>query len=228
VRIATGLVRHHSAVWQAAREVVASGRLGPIVSAEAVFAASSVAVRGPANPIFDPDGAGGGILSWLGVHDLDALRWLTGEEVVEVSAMSAMVGVPGLRVENAISVAMRLSGGGIATMHDAYALPARGYRTWFALRGAAASLEMGADDSFAILSPDAEGRFLATERRQLPDPPAGGYGWGGRQAVVDLVAAIDEDREPAASGEGLLAALRVIDAAYASAREGRVIRVAHA
>lgn len=228
VRVAVGLNRRYAAAWRSARDAVAAGALGPIVSAEAVFAASSVAVRGPANPIFDPAGAGGGILSWLGVHDMDALLWLTGESVVEVSAMAARVGVPGLGVENAISVAMRLSGGGVATMHDAYALPARGYRTWFALRGAAASLEMGADESYSILAPDADGTFLAFERHHLPDPPAGGYGWGGRQAVIDLAAAIAEGRDPLASGDALLAALRVIDAAYASAREGRVVRVAGA
>ena len=125
------LNRRYSAIWRAAREAIGAGRIGPVIGAEAVFAASSVAVRGPGNPIFDPDGAGGGILSWLGVHDMDALLWLTGETVVEVSALAGRVGVPGLGVENAISVAMRLSGGGIATMHDSYALPGRGYWTWF-------------------------------------------------------------------------------------------------
>jgi len=225
VHVAVGLNRRHAAAWQHARTLVADGRLGPIVSAEAVFAASGVAVRGPANPIFDADGMGGGILSWLGVHDLDALLWLTGETVVEVSAMAARTGVPGLAVENAISVALRLSGGGIATMHDAYALPARGYRTWFALRGTEASLEIGMDGALTLLAPDPDGPFLTAERIERPDPPAGGYGWGGRRAIEDLADAIDESRDPLASGDHVLAALRVIDAAYRSAREGRVIPV---
>jgi len=226
VRVATGLVRRYAGAWRAARDLVATGRLGPLISAEAVFAASTVQVRGAENPIFDPLGAGGGILSWLGVHDVDALLWLSGEEAVEVSALAARVAVPGLGVENAISVAIRLSGGGIATVHDAYALPARGYRTWFALRGAAGSLEMGPGEGFSVLAPEPDGPFLATERHEHPDPVAGGYGEGGRRALLDLVAAIREGRDPAASGAGLLAALRVIDAAYRSVREGRVIRVA--
>ena len=96
VRAVTGLTRRYSPAARRARELVAAGRLGRLVSGEAVFATSSVAVRDPQNLLFDPIRSGGGILSWLGIHDLDSLLWLTGEPVVEVSAMSGRVGDPGL------------------------------------------------------------------------------------------------------------------------------------
>ena len=53
--------------------------LGTVISGAAFLVASTVAVRGPDNPIFDAVGAGGGILSWLGINDLDELPWHVGE-----------------------------------------------------------------------------------------------------------------------------------------------------
>ncbi len=53
--------------------------LGTVISGAAYFVACSVAVSGPDNPIFDAVGAGGSILSWLGIHDLDALPWHVGK-----------------------------------------------------------------------------------------------------------------------------------------------------
>ena len=49
------------------------------------------------NLIFDRELSGGGILHWLGVHDIDQLLWQTGDQIVEVQAMTANVGGRGDR-----------------------------------------------------------------------------------------------------------------------------------
>ena len=225
VRAVVGLTRRYAPAWRAARAQVAAGDLGTLITAHAVFAASTVAVRGPANPIFDPVTAGGGILSWLGIHDLDALPWLVGEPVVEVMAMIGRVGHPSLAVEDVASVSLRFSGGAIATLAHAYALPARGYRSSIALRGTDASTEVLGEDVLLTLTADPEGPFVKEQVTTYPNRPAPGYGSSGRDAVADLLAAIDEGREPIATGEHLVAALELLDAAYRSAREGRVVRM---
>ena len=99
-----------------------------------------------------PSQTGGGILSWLGIHDVDTLLWLTDEPVVEVSAMAASLGAPGLAVEDVISIALRFAGGAVGTVHLAYALPARGYRSRLALRGLDASLEFGLDEELVVVT----------------------------------------------------------------------------
>jgi UDP-N-acetyl-2-amino-2-deoxyglucuronate dehydrogenase len=224
IRTVVGLTRRYSPAARRARELIVAGRLGRLVSAEAVFAASSVQVRDPTNPLFDASLTGGGILSWLGIHDIDSLLWLSGEPIVEVSAMAGRLGAPGLGVEDVISVAIRFAGGAVGTVHHAYALPARGYRSRLALRGLDASVELGLDDELVTLTPAADG-FVEEERTTFDVPPAAGYGPAGRAAVRDLLDAIRDGRETQADGDALVRALEVIDAAYASARTGARVRL---
>lgn len=225
VRAVVGLTRRYSPATRAARSFIGEGLLGPLVSAEAVFVASSVRVRDPDNMLFDPRRSGGGVLRWLGVHDLDTLLWLTGEPVVEVSAMAGSVGLPRGSVEDVISVALRFSGGGIGTVHQAYALPARGYRTWLALRGLDASVELRGEEEIALLTAGGPGGALREEVRRFEVPPAGGYGASGRAAVQDLLGAIRDGRPTVVDGEALVAAHELVDAAYESARTGRRVRL---
>jgi predicted dehydrogenase len=224
VRVVVGLTRRYSPAHRAARELVAAGRLGRLISAEAVFSTSSVLVRDPHNALFDPTRSGGGILSWLGIHDVDSLLWLSGESVVEVSAMAGRVGHPGLEVEDVISVAMRFAGGAIGTVHHAYALPARGYRSGLALRGQDASVELGQGDELVVLTAGADGE-LREERLSFDVPTVPGYGATGRAAVGDLVDSIRDGHDTQAGGEVLVAALEVVDAAYESARTGSHVRL---
>lgn len=224
VRAVVGLTRRYSPAARFGRELVGSGRLGRLITAEAVFAASSVRVRDPSNPLFDAELSGGGILNWLGIHDLDCLLWLTGEPVVEVSAMTGRVGSPGLAVEDVVSVALRFAGGAVGTVHHAYALPARGYRSHLAVRGLDASIELGLDDELVLLTAGSNG-FVKEERTTFDVPPAPGYGASGRAAVRDLLDAIRDGYEPQANGDALVNALELIDAAYESARTGRHVSV---
>ena len=220
VRIVVGLTRRYSPAARAAREVVAAGRLGRIVAADAVFATSSVAIRGPGNPLFSRELSGGGILTWLGIHDVDTLLWVVGEPVVEVAAMVGAVGDPSIGVEDVSSVSLRFAGGAIATLHHAYALPARGYRPSLAVRGTDASVELGQGEDLVLVVAGEDG-FIREERTSFDVEELPGYGASGHAAVADLLAAIHEARDPAASARELVAALEVIDAAYEAARTKR-------
>ncbi|CAN5777851.1 hypothetical protein BH20CHL4_BH20CHL4_08360 [soil metagenome] len=55
--------------------------------------------------------------------------------------------------------------------------------------------------------------------------PAPGYGALAAAVIEDLLGAIDEDRETLANSDDLVAALRVIDAAYASAKSGERVTI---
>jgi len=77
-----------------------------------------------------------------------------------------------------------------------------------------------------VLSVATAGGPLVSEERHFDVEPANGYGAGGRAAVEDLLACIGSGDEPQAGGAALTEVLSVIDAAYASARDGRFTAVA--
>jgi len=85
VKLGIGFHLRHHPVLQAAREMIAAGEVGDIV-----FCSAQFALDFPwrdnwwSNPLF----AGPASLMGMGVHGLDTLCWLKGQEVVEVAAMA--------------------------------------------------------------------------------------------------------------------------------------------
>jgi predicted dehydrogenase len=223
-KVAVGFTRRYGRGWRDAKAMIDDGRLGPLISTEAIFVTSSVAVRDPANLIFNKEAMGGGVLHWLGVHDLDLLLWLTGDPIVEVQAMAGTVGT-NIEVENVLSMAVRHRSGAIGTVHYAYALPRTGGEGYLALRGAAGSARIQPDGTLSWIGPGTPGEPLLTQTNAYQNRTAPGYGAAGGAIIDDLLRAIDEDRQPLANGDAAIAALRVIDAAYRSAAEGRRVRV---
>ena len=220
VKAAVALTKRHGRGWQDARAMVASGRLGRLFAAEAIFVTSSVRVRDPRNRIFSRELSGGGVLHWLGVHDLDALLWLTGEQVVEVQAMAGTVNGEPINVEDVISLALRFAGGAIGTVHYAYALPRPAFDGYLALRGSGGSIKVTPNGNVTWIGPGSAVEPVAVQELTYTTAKSPGYGTAGAAVVDDLLRAIAEDRDPLATGEHVIEALRIIDAAYRSAETG--------
>jgi UDP-N-acetyl-2-amino-2-deoxyglucuronate dehydrogenase len=225
VKLAVAFTRRYGQGWRDAKAMVETGRLGTLFASEAIFTTSSVAVRDPANLIFSRERMGGGILHWLGVHDVDLLLWLTGERIVELQAMAGTVGGAPIEVEDAISISLRYERGAIGTAHFAYALPRTGGDGYLALRGSAGSIRLQPDGTLTWLGPGTHGSPVVQQTTTYQMRPAPGYGWAGGAILSDLLDAIAQDREPLANGAAMVAALRVIDAAYASATTGQRVRI---
>ena len=226
VKAAVALTKRHAPGWQAARAMVASGRLGRLFAAEAIFVTSSVRVRDPRNQIFSRAQSGGGVLHWLGVHDLDALLWLTGDRVVEVQAMAGTVGGEAIDVEDAISLALRFAGGAIGTVHYAYALPRPGFDGYVALRGSGGSIRITPNGDVNWIGPGSAFEPVMTQEVTHTLAKSPGYGTAGAAIIADLLRAIEENRDPLATGEHVTEALRIIDAAYRAAETGTRVAVA--
>ncbi|MBX3072070.1 MAG: Gfo/Idh/MocA family oxidoreductase [Thermomicrobiales bacterium] len=225
VKIATGLLRRYGRGWQAAKEMIEAGRTGRLLSTETVFNTSSPWIRDPANPIFSNDLQGGGILMWLGVHDIDLLLWLTGERIVDVQAMSAQVNGAGIDVEDAISVSVRYESGAIGTIHYAYVLPRTLSQGFLAVRGAQGSISMGNDGTLRWIGPGDRSDPVREETISSTSAKMPGYGSLAPLVIADLLGAIEENREPLSNGEEMVHALRVIDAIYEAASTGNRVSV---
>lgn len=223
VKAAVGFNRRYGRAWQDAQRMVAEGKIGRLIATETIFITSSVAVRDPSNRLFDPELMGGGILHWLGIHDLDLLPWLTGDEIAEVHAFAGTLGSAQVDVEDVISMSMRYASGAIGTVHYAYALPRSGNDGYIALRGTEGSIRIQSTGVVTWIRPGTREDPLETLISSYEMAKAPGYGPLARACVADWLDAIAKNRQPLATYADALSALRIVDAAYESARSGQTI-----
>jgi predicted dehydrogenase len=226
VKASVGLGKRLTAGWLDGRRMIEEGRLGKLLSAEALFTTSSVAVRNPANHLFSAERSGHGILHWLGVHDVDALLWMSGEQIVEVQAMTANVLGEKIEVEDAISVAFRFAGGGLGTLHFVNAFPRPNSDGYMAFRGQKGSVKITSDGSLLWVGPGSREDPLLTEERRYEFWDAGGYGPAALIQINDLLTAVRTGGPTFVTLDDMVRTLEVIDAAYESADTGRRVRIA--
>lgn len=225
VKVATGLLRRYGRGWQYAHSLCREGRPGRLLSTETIFNTSSPFVRNSNNHLFSRELQGGGILLWLGIHEIDQLLWLTGDRIVEVQALSGQVNDAGIDVEDVISVALRYASGAIGTLHCAYVLPRTMSQGYLAIRGAHGSVSVQFDGSVTWIGAGDRDDPIREETMTSTSATLPGYGSMAPAVVRDLLSAIDEDRQPLATGDALIAALGVVDAAYEAAATGKRVRV---
>ena len=111
VPVLVGHHRRHSAILEAAREAIASGRLGRLVAVTA-----SATFHKP-DEYFDAEWRrqkGGGPILLNLVHEIDNLRALVGD-IVEVQATSSSA-TRGFEVEDTVAITLRFANGALGTL----------------------------------------------------------------------------------------------------------------
>jgi len=212
VPLQVGFQRRHDAGITAVRDAIAAGTLGTVHLVRS-------ATHDPAPPPPGYVATSGGIFRDCAVHDFDAVRFVTGREVVEVSATGANRGAAFFAeagdVDTAVAT-LTLDDGTLAVC-TATRYNGAGYDVRLEAHGSAGSLAAGLDEH-APLPPIATGA------------PYTGFGERFRDAYVAeltafcaLVAGTGPNTCP---GEEALAALLVAEAADLSRREGRPVRIA--
>ncbi|MGH2457256.1 MAG: Gfo/Idh/MocA family protein [Chloroflexota bacterium] len=217
------------------KALVDAGALGRLTSVELRMVTTQVKLRDPAHWLFKRDAAGGGIVSWLGCHWLDLLRFLTGQEVCRVSALIDTVSGEAIDVEDVASVSMKLSGGAIASLYAGYLLAVGrpgyeggGYDQSIILRGTEGALahQRVGDEQVVTLESDGAGWRAAPRqvfRFTLGASPAYG-GVHGLRFVDDFIrAAAGAAGAIHATANDAARVLEVLDAIYLSAERGRVV-----
>jgi predicted dehydrogenase len=222
---------------QLMRRTVADGLIGDLTSVEMRMITTRVAARNPGSWLFDRERAGGGILTWLGCHYLDMMRYVTGDEIVSVSAEIATRSGEEIDVEDIAVLSLRFRSGAVGSLHAGYLMalsgggyhnPA-GYDSYGGFNGRLGRITWSSDSSPTEVSiesihPDWAGAPQRTFDLPLADSPAYG-GVSGEQFLRDFIRATQGDGEPMAVGSDALQVARIIDAAYESSRTGRRVEV---
>jgi myo-inositol 2-dehydrogenase/D-chiro-inositol 1-dehydrogenase len=140
ILVQIGFQRRFDVGYRAAHDAVAAGALGKLLVVRA-------ATHDPTPPDEDYVAHSGGIFRDLHIHDFDAVRYVTGEQIVEVYADGAVRESPWFErygdVDAAVAT-LRLSGGGLGilsgTRHDPL-----GYDVRLEVFGTADSIAVGVD-----------------------------------------------------------------------------------
>jgi 1,5-anhydro-D-fructose reductase (1,5-anhydro-D-mannitol-forming) len=109
---------------RAVRETIASGQLGELLAVR-IHHAVSLPERLRGWRLTDP-AAGAGVVLDITVHDADTLRFVTGQEVLRVAAMTSRQGLASEGVEDTAMVTMELDSGALAFAHDSFVVPHAG------------------------------------------------------------------------------------------------------
>jgi predicted dehydrogenase len=224
-------------VVTAARQLVADGLLGPLISLEVRAITTQVKFRNPSFWLFDRAKSGGGMLSWLGCHQLDLIRFITGDEIVEMAANVATRSGEAITVEDVATLSFRLRSGALGSLHTGYMLALsgggyhnkQGYDNYFAINGRLGRLfwsAPGAPSEFYVESahPAWAGAPQRTFRFSLASSPAY-LGVYGEQFVREFILAVKGEGALPASGEDALQVARIVDAAYASSESGQRVSI---
>jgi myo-inositol 2-dehydrogenase / D-chiro-inositol 1-dehydrogenase len=215
ILVQIGFQRRFDAGYRAAHDAVASGALGNLLVVRA-------ATHDPAPPEEDYVAASGGIFRDLHVHDFDAVRYVTGEEIVEVFADGAVRETAWFAryadVDTAVAV-LRLSGGGLGvlsgTRHDG-----RGYDVRLEAFGTRDTIAVGVDPRSPIRSVEPG----------VPQPAQAGYrnflerfADAYRAELAAFVEAVRTGGESGCTLDDARAALVVASACDRSRRERRPV-----
>ena len=224
-------------VFRKMRSVLREGLLGELMSVEVRALYTQVKDRNPRHWLFNKAQAGGGVVSWLGCHDLDRIRFITGEDYATVFAQVATRSGEDIDVEDMASLSLTLESGTLVSMHLGYVLgqSGSGYHNpagndvYLGVNGRLGRMYVtgiGLGEASRLYVETLHPAWNAAPKRAfeftIADSPA--YcGVAGENFIRSFVHAAQGRAEPLTTGEDALHVARVMDAAYASSETGRRI-----
>ncbi|PBC60216.1 dehydrogenase [Streptomyces sp. Tue6028] len=213
-----GFQRRFDVGYTTAREAVRSGRLGRLHTVRAM-------TSDQAPPPADYLPHSGGIFRDCLIHDFDALRWVTGHEVVEVYATGSDAGPSMFRAAGDVDTAAAVLTFDDGTLAGATAarINGAGYDVRMELAGELDQIAVGLDDRTPIASTEPAG------------PPPADKPWTGflerfgpayEAELVAFVEVVRGERANPCDGREALEALRIAEACELSRHERRPVRLA--
>lgn len=228
VKLGVGLMMRFNNLHEEIRNIVASGKLGEIVSMRAQFTCWYPEMEGAWRQKMAL--SGGGALMDMGVHCIDLLRFMSGLEAKEIVSLKGNQ-VFKYEVEDAASVIMKMENGALAYVDAAFNIPDEAavckleiYGTGGSvfLEGSLAQDEAG--EGTLVFTDSNKGYDAQQNRSRVESTKLTGNGGNLYTKEVDaFVNAILGDTEPAVTADDAIKAQKIVEAAYVSADEGKVV-----
>jgi len=203
---------------------ICGGLIGDVLAIRAEMYGRGDRANEPDHWLHDPERSGGGIVIALAIHRLDVMRWLGGPLRSVSAAFEAFEGKrPG--IERIASVQLRFASGAVGHFLSAE-VPAPPPKS-------GALLVMGTRGTIGVLMPGAGYNGPAVLFRPddaAPTPlPLDRDGLASDDAfdaeILHFASCVESALEPHTSGRDNLETMRLVFAAYESARSGRVVEL---
>lgn len=169
----------------------------------------------------------GGALMNQCIHNIDLLRWMMGDEVLEVTAYTDRLAHPYIEAEDLGLALIRFANGGYGLIEGTTNVYPRNLEETLYLFGERGTVKAGGKSvnrieewRFEAVTPEEEQAVQACSE----DPP-NVYGFGHTPLYGDVIAAIREDRPPLCDGPAGRRALELVLAIYQSASQGGPVRL---
>lgn len=216
VLLMVSLNQRFMAAHQAAKEILDSAALGRPYLVHGVFGHSGPEVWSPAQQwYFRPEQAGKGVVSDLGYHKIDLVRWLTGQDLTQVSAVTNTFEKQ-TALEDTAAILFQLSGGTLGTLHVSWVFhPDWDNSLVIRCERGVLTIPTEAADPVRVLRVDDEGRQVEQSYHTATEDISGWFGAVG--AFVRAVEKGEPSPVPASAGRAALAA--VLGAAEAAAQK---------
>ena len=192
------------------RERILDGALGRVLSmtlVDAVWRDESKGWRNTTDKM---------ALSVMGIHWLDRIRWVTGQEPVSIYTSSLISGILTSAGEDVTSTVITLRSGAVATLVHHWASRSRGFNNSLQVDGTKGSV-IWRSNELTWIARDGERTVESVEQESMPGYMAASW--------TELLDAIDEGRQPHHSGRDNLWTVALLEGAYRSAMENNIVRI---
>ena len=210
--------RAHAPVREA-RRLVRAGKLGKVYGVEVHLVTDQTRLKGEEyrkSWYCSKARAGGGNLTWVGIHWLDLALFVTGLKVRQVAGFAGVVGGQPIDVEDSAALSLRFDNGSFGTMTSGYYLD-KGYQSHVQVWGEHGWLRLAAVEELPLeWYSSRDTKEPKVERFEYPKGERGYLSF--LKAVVRAAAGLEE---PPISAEEGLHVLRSIFAFYEAAKSGR-------
>ena len=228
VKLGVGLMMRFNNLHEEVRELVRAGKLGEIVSMRAQFTCWYPEMEGAWRQKMAL--SGGGALMDMGVHCIDLLRFMSGLEAKEIVSLKGNQ-IFKYEVEDAASVIMKMENGALAYVDAAFNIPDEAavckleiYGTGGSvfLEGSLAQDEAG--EGTLIFTDSNKGYDAQQNRSRVESTKLLGKGGNLYTKEIDaFVDAVLNDKTPPVTADDAIKAQKIVEAAYESADNGRVV-----
>jgi predicted dehydrogenase len=217
--------------------LVAQGVIGPLMSVEMRMITTQVGLRDPKSWLFSRTVTGGGILVWLGCHYIDMMRYVTGDEIISVSAEVGTRSGEDIDVEDVAALSVRFRSGAVGSLQAGYVMA---FRNWGENKVPGNDIYEGFNGQLGRIfwnptetPPRLHIESTVEEWRDAPiwefDPTVAAspafHNVYGEEFMRGFIRATQGEGEAPASGRDALQVARIVDAAYESSRTGRRVDI---